>query len=425
MKNLKALFPIQSRFLILRRGLIYSATAVIARLLNLAALSFVLHYAGTEAFGKLSYCLSIASSALIIGACGMDGLLFREMSLRMRQACAWLAHGFALRCATVFLAMGIALILAPRFHSGIDLILLAATCALVFGESLILLGSAWYKARRKPGYDFVNTVGRALLVIVGVLLILPWHPTSRGIAAAYGLGVGLAALSILLGWRKPFRIGWAASLPLPRIIKMGLPFAALDILGNLLGQIPILWLGQNASYAEIGVYTIYMKFLAPFSLLTGHYAQSLQPELALAYQSGRSGLKQYIRNGIWMQMFLGGISSIAVLILGPLVLRWLAHQTDIEWPILLVFACFPFIMGISSLAGACALALNAERKAVWAQASSMAFILLVLNFPKQSPIVWAAGSLNAALLIQALVTWYMVKKALADYGRRFSVPAQA
>jgi O-antigen/teichoic acid export membrane protein len=414
MRSLKEIFQARGRFLILRRGLVYSVTAVIARLLNLATLSLVLHYAGTEALGKFSYCLSIASTAFIIGAFGMDGLLFREMSLRMRQACAWLVHGMALKCATVFLAMGATIAAASRLHPGIDTLLLAGACALVFGESLIQLGSAWFKARRKPALDFVNTVGRSALVIAGVLLILPWNPTSRGIAAAYGVGVALAAVAVLWAWWKPFRIGWSVRLPLQRILSMVAPFAILDVLGNLVGQLPVLWLGRTASYAEVGEYTVYLKFLAPFALITGHYTQSLQPELARVCQSGQAGLKHYVRNGICMQIALGLGSSCAALVLGPFVLRWLGHQGEINEPLLWINAAFPFIIGMSSLASACAVALNAERKAVWAQTSAILFVLLALTYPLMPPVIWAAFSAHAAVGVQAVVTWVMVARALQN-----------
>ncbi len=374
------------------RALIYSKTTLVSQCLGLITISVIISYLGNENFGVYQYALGVIGTALLVGHLGTDAVAFRELSLPLRHACGALPRILLVRLIGILASLAI---MWGLIHFGILHLskgLFLAVAATAVSESFLRIGVCWHRARHLAWADFWTTNGRALAVLLLVLLIVPHHPDARGIALAYGLGAFLILVSLLWQWRRILRVGWKAGFKWRGVLSLS--FTYLDTAGNFIGTIPILLLGHYDMFAEIGRFSVYYKYLFPFALAATLCVQSLQPSLVQAFSRGTPP-GSMIRRGVKLVLGAGALGLFGSLTVGSLFVIYLGHQRPLDLPMLAVLAVLPAIFGIASLVDSVLKAARQEHLLVVSRTVGICTCFLV------SLLLWRVGGIAAATAISA------------------------
>lgn len=397
---------------IFRRSIIFSASSLGARLINLCTLSFILAAVGTDVYGAYQYHLSLLSVALTVGLLGTSALLFREFCHGLRHACNWLYHGLIVRCSGTALALALAFVWVSFRGQHFDRWLLGSCALLVIGESTIVLNSGWLRARRRPAMELAVTFSRGLLVLISIVSALHLFPSTRGIALGYLIGVSAVLLSILWGWRRALRIGRAQPFVFGEMIMPAGTILMLEIMGVLYTELPVLILGNGGAFATSGVYSVYFRFLSVATLAVASYDQSFQSDFNRTVRRDPAMARALLAKGTRFMLGIGLLSGVGVLAVGPLVLKYAAHLKSIDWALVSAYAALPLANGFASMSDNSLIALKKERLILVSHACGLLAMLGAMALLKGHPVVRATYALVIAFFAKALIARYFLQKEL-------------
>ena len=384
------------------RSAIITATQLTARLLNLATLSVVLKLVGNAEFGKFQYYLSLAMTALTFGSAGVDGVLNREISLGIRHACNWLYHGLVLRMGTVGLALLALFAVAWTTRMQVNYLLLFGTSLLAFSESLLIFGSGWYRARRLPLADLGLNLARGLAILISICVILRLVPDERGITLSYTIGAGLVLAHTVWQWRRQLSVGRRQSFSYRALWAPWATFFTLDVLGNIHGQLPTLFLGGGGRFEEVALFTVYNKFLSPAALITGSYLQAFFPEFNRMLRRG-DDVRAFTRHGLSMIGWTGLASGFAVVVIAPFVIRWLGHQPVVDWRLVAAYAAMPLVAGFSAAFDNMLAAMHKERALLWSHGAADLSLVIALLAGSTTTAVYASIAMLTTIAVKAVI----------------------
>jgi len=397
---------------IFRRSVIFSASSLGARLINLGTLSVILAAVGPEIYGAYQYHISLLSVALTVGLLGTGALLFREFCHGIRHACNWLYHGLVVRAGGITLALAATFLWVTFTRQKIDPWLLGSCALLVIGESTILLNSAWLRARRRPALDLAVTVSRGLLVLIAIVAALRVSPTSRGIALGYVAGVGAVLLSILWGWRRALRIGRAQPFAYREMFVPAGTILMLETMGVLYTELPVLILGKGGAFAASGIYSIYYKFLSVATLAVVSYDQSFQSDFNRTVRRDAAMGRALLAKGSRFMLGIGLLSGIGVAAIGPLLLKYAAHVQSVDWVLIGAYAGLPLTSGFASMSDNSLIALKKERLILISHAGGLLALLCGTALLPGLPVVRATYALMIAYGAKALIARWLLLRAL-------------
>ena len=364
----------------LARGLIYSFSDVLARLVNLAGLSIILFYCSKESFGEFQYYVSISSLLLSFSNIGMDAVLYREMSGRLRNATGWLKSCLFLKFK-IFCAVILGLIL---FFKGKNIVYLAVgSYLMVFGENLIQMGSNWCRSRKKPWHDFFLTFIRSLAVLVALYYFVSSSPKSSSILSGYCVGLVVCIFTLFINWRKVFSSFSVDLVPISIILKNISVFALIEVIGSLYIQLPLIYLGNNQLYYECGVYSAYFKILAPFSIIVGAFTKSYQVDYINSLRSDSSiESEQFYKKNMTTQIYMGLISGGLVIAFGGYAASYLGKIESVDYSVILSFGLMPIGIALSGFIDATLVASRKEKFIFISHSVSLIFLVIVVFFIK-------------------------------------------
>lgn len=374
------------------RTLIYGKTTLVSQGLALVTVSVIIRFLGNENFGWYQYAVGWVGTALLVGNLGTDAISFREFSLPLRHACGALPRILLIRLAGICISLAVMWALIGMGVIRLSKGLFLAVAATAVCESLLRVGTWWHRARHLAWSDFWMTNARAAVILLLVCLIVPRWPNAYGIALAYGIGAFLIFGSLLVQWHRILRVGWRIGFKWRTLLSPG--FFYLDTAGNLIGAIPVLLLGHHGLFSELGRFSVYTKYLFPFSLVATLYVQSLQPSLVQAFSRGKP-LEPMIRRGAKLILGAGGLGVVGSLTAGAFLVGFLGHQRPLDLPLLSVLAIFPVIVGLAALIDGTLKATRHEHllvvsRTVGVSASFFASLLL-----------WRLGAIGAVVAISA------------------------
>jgi len=248
----------------------------------------------------------------------------------LRHAAGALPRILLIRVGGMFASLSVVggMILLGWIKLPIELFLAVAATAVA--ESFLRIGGAWHRARHLAWTDFWTTTGRSLAVLVLVGIILPLHPDAMGIALAYGSGAILILVSLIWHWRRILSVGWKSSFLWANLFKAASSFSVLDIIGNATGLIPSLLLGHFNQFLELGRYSIYIKYLGPFSLIASLYVHALQPSIVRAFHK-REAIAPLLRRGAKVIAISGLGGFCASMTVGAVMVALLGHQQPVDF----------------------------------------------------------------------------------------------
>ncbi len=406
---------------IFRRSVVFFASSLGARLINLCTLSVILGVVGPETYGAYQYHVSLLSVALTVGLFGTSALLFREFCHGLRHACNWLYHGLVVRFTGIAITLVITCAWVSFTRQHLDPWLLGGCALLVIGESTILLNSAWLRARRRPAMDLAVTFSRGLLVLIAVAAALHIFPSSRGIAFGYLTGVGAVLLSILWGCRRALRIGRAQPFVFREMFVPAATILMLETMGVLYAELPVLVLGHSGAFAESGVYSIYYKFLFVATLAVMSYDQSFQSEFTRAVRQNPAAGRALLARGTRFMLGIGLLSGIGVLAVGPLVLKYGAHLPSPDWLLVAAYAMLPLASGFAVMSDNSLIALKSERLILLSHASGLLVLLGGMAFLPGQPVVRATFALVIAYCSKALIARWLLQQSLHTNSNRYGL----
>lgn len=402
------------------RALIYSKTTLASQGLGLITISVIISFLGNENFGVYQYAVGVIGTALLVGHLGTDAVAFRELSLHLRHACGALPRILLVRLTGILASLTV---MWGLIHFGILHLskgLFLAVAATAVSESFLRIGVCWHRARHLAWADFWTTNGRALAVLVLVLLIVPHYPHARGIALAYGIGAFLILASLLWQWRRILRVGWKVGFKWRGVLSLS--FTYLDTAGNFIGTIPILLLGHYDMFAEIGRFSVYYKYLFQFSLAATLTVQSLQPSLVQAFSCGMP-TGPTIRRSIKLLLGAGILGMLGSLTVGVLFVIYLGHQRPLDLTMLAVLALLPVIFGLASLVDSVLKAARWEHLLVVSRTVGICTCFFVALLLRHTGGIAAAIAICATFLLETVSGTLLAIRSFS-HGTREKTPQQ-
>ncbi len=399
-----------------RRSIVFSASSLAARLINLCTLSVILASVGPEVYGAYQFHVSILSVALTVGLLGTSALLFREFCHGLRHACSWLYHGLLVRFSGTAITLAATFVWASLARQHIDPWLLAGCALIVVGESSIVLNSAWLRARRRPITDLAVTTFRGLVALIAILAALHVSPNSRGIALGYLAGVVGVMVSVMWGWRRALRVGRVQPFVYRDMLVPAGTILMLETMGVLYTELPVLILGSSGAFIASGVYAIYSKFLSVATLFVMNYDQSFQADFNRAVRRDAATGRALLAKGTRFMLAIGVFSGFGVLALGPLVLRFAAHLPSPDWVLIGAYALLPLVNGFAIMSDNSLMALKKERLILFSHAAGLlALLCSIVGFPGQ-PVVRATYSLVFAFFLKGMVARWLLHRSLPKHS---------
>ena len=355
-----------------KRSALYLFGTCLSSAFNVATLSVVFRYLGEAEFGKYQFALACATTALLVGHLGTDGMTFREFTLPIRYATATLPRLLALRFTGTVLTLWVVSVFVARGAINVSLALFLAVAATATAESFVRVGSAWNRARFEPWTDFANITLRSIAVLALVFTILPHYPNAFGVAAAYGLGAIAILAGLFVQWRRPIRIGLKGRFDWNVVYRAAPWFLFLEITGNLLGTIPLLLLGSFSSAEQTGLYAIYAKYTGPFSMVAGAYISAVQPRMVQESHGSPIGVRISIKPRIPRAALAGAVGSALAFLAGALLLKFLGGLHQINFLLLGLHALTPLIFSLSAFTDAVLVSMRKENLSIFGHALGIA-----------------------------------------------------
>jgi len=343
----------------LLRTAIYSKTMLVSQGLNLVTVSLIIGFIGNKNYGIYQYGLGVVGTALLFGLLGTDSVSFREFSMPLRHASAALPRVLLMRISGSLASLAFVAGLLKLGWVKLPFDLFLAVSATSIAESFLRIGMAWHRARHLAWTDFWTSSSRSLAILVFVVLIIPGHRDAMGIAMAYGAGSVVILASLLWQWRRILWVGWKSDFLWKRLSKATPKFFVIDIIGNATGLIPALLLGHLRLFSELGRYSIYVKYLGPFALVSGLYIQSLQPTMVRAFHKGEA-VAPLFRRGTKVIALSGLVGFCASATLGSILVASLGHQRPVDFVLIFVIAVFNAVVSAGAFVDSVLVASRSE-----------------------------------------------------------------
>jgi O-antigen/teichoic acid export membrane protein len=272
--------------------------------------------------GLFYFSASFAESAIMLANLSLNPVLTREVAASPSQISARLAPLFGLRLVSgpVYLvSVTVAAMLAAPARWPV----VAAAALFTLLEDLYFSLGALFLAMKKAIYNVsIGVIVQSLFLVVFVCGMY-WGPSLEmllGVSLLRSVCMLGAALYVTQRWLCPLRVSWDS-----RLVRAGIPFILLTILGTIRRQGDTLMLGFLAGYEAVGHYNLANRVLVAALFLPGVVNSVLFPEFAAQGLSARNR-RLFVRGvgylagagALAMVLLLVGAAPLAKALYGPL-----------------------------------------------------------------------------------------------------------
>jgi O-antigen/teichoic acid export membrane protein len=271
-----------------------------------------------------------------------------------------------------------------------------------------------FRARRQFGASFVFTGARAALLFVLVVSLL----YLRGLYGVFaGLVIGGAVFMVVGSvWTKTASSPWPNWRLVRELAPVGLPLAALGLLGFLLQSVDRLMVVYFMTTRELGLYTLAVTIVTFVYFFPMTVGQAMAPRIyGLPRDRGFAAFENYlVKPSLFITFMVAAVGGLMVLTIIPFI-RYVMPAYDPTVPI-----AAALVVGITCLGGAqggahILVAFGRWRALGLAQlgalAVSVTVILAAIKAGLGLPAV-AAGS-SAGLAVYACTVQYIAWRAMA------------
>ena len=319
------------------------------RLIKAIIIIYAARVLGAAGWGVFSYGVTITAFLTVFIDFGMNSILVRELTRagNSKEKSEVLSTLFLIKILALTLGAILILFAAPRLTNikGVGEILPIVLFIMIF-DSLREFGFAinkvFEKMEREAGLFILTNVA---IVLFG-FLFLKLHPTVKSFAYAYALGTAIGMISTALVLRKSIgRILFDFNRKFIKpIVSAAWPFAISGVLGVLMINTDIILIGAMRSAEDVGLYSAADRILQILYVLPSIVAGSVLPTfsrlagkdnekmrsvferiiglillIAIPISVGGFILSKEITVGLFGNQYLGGVSSLQILILTLMV----------------------------------------------------------------------------------------------------------
>ncbi len=269
-----------------RNSLILYSAEIINRTATFVFAIYAANILGSEAFGQLSFALTLLALVAIFSDFGLSTLLVKKVVQDKAQKDEQASRVLILKCCFTGLILIVALSYLSLIHAASDV----WTFTLITGIGLVVgsyaqVMSAVFKGLNLIPYDGIAKIVYGLLNAGGCILALMLNYGLVGIA----VGTLLASmiyffLTYLINRRyhlitisavRPFTIG-----PYLTVFQASMPFGILAILGAMYFRIDTIMLQHMKGPAEVGVYNAAYRLFEVMLIIPSVFSLVLLPILS-------------------------------------------------------------------------------------------------------------------------------------------------
>ena len=293
---------------------------VFSQALLFVVIALVARYIGVEAFGLLSYVLSVSAILAVFGQFGLDSLVVREL-----VSCEKNTHNIlgTVLCLKVIacLAASIAMIAYGHFtHTSGEEMELFYFAATLFPMLPLLTLNHWLQAQEQARYAAISQIlGQIFSGMTRVIFVL-----SSAVLAFFALGNTIQTLvAALFAYHffclsgGPRLMRWRFSFELAKKL---LAESSIFFLGALLGiiylKIDVVMLRWLSGPVEVGVYSVAARISEAFYFLPGAILAAIFPALVRLKQQGAPRYERRLEQTIDVMLIAALMTILTVGVAG-------------------------------------------------------------------------------------------------------------
>jgi len=400
-----------------------SVARVIGGILALISLGFITRALGVHGFGQYATGVAYLSTFQIMADLGLYSLLTKEISQKPDQEKELVSQFFTLRLivATFFLFIASVLVFLFPYSQELKIAIVFASAAFIMASLTQLLMGIFQKYLQVYKAAFAEVVGR----IVQLGLVWIFFVAGGGLfhfVGAIVAGIVVVFVLDLIFARRlvPFGLTFH-NLQWRKIIKKTYPIAISIIFTLLYFRADTLMLSVMKTQEDVGIYNVAYKVLETLIFFPAAFIGLLLPVLSKYAMQNRD---KFLR-------LLSGLSDLMVVLVLPTVVAGILLAPSIvnliggidfsasAPPLRILFLAIGVIF-FGTLFGSSVIALNLQRKAMWAYIIGFGFnfIANLVFIPEYSYI----GASWTTLATEILVTGYIIWVVRSRIKFKVSIP---
>jgi O-antigen/teichoic acid export membrane protein len=318
----------------------------------------VARHLAPEGYGQYALVLSTASFFGLIAFAGLSQVIVTEIAKDEKATGKYFTSAARIRFVSTIVSIALLVayyLFVKNEHSAI---IYAVTCVLMVNSSFADILESLAFGRQRMQYSSYLNIGVTTLWVVG-LYIMPLDFLTIDVVLVFYTTIQIfRSLSYyLIEYKnKFFEKRLEARSPVEGyLIRMGLPYLWMNLLGMVSIQIPILLLGLWKGSEEVGLYGAGNRMAVPISLLLNAMARAIFPKLVSMRRSDENKFVTSVYEYLSLVIFVGGISSLLLLALSQEVvsitvgLKYLPAVPTFKNQIVLIFLYSIFIVIGSTL----------------------------------------------------------------------------
>ena len=274
------------------------------RLLRAVIIVYAARVLGAAGWGTFSYAVSLAALLTIFVDLGIGPILTRETAKttdpRLRSKI--LSTAFFVKVALMTVAVLVVIFIAPLFTKIEAAKGIFTIVALIFiFDTLREFGFSLTRALERMEWEAGLFILTNVAIVAAGFLTLAATQTVKAFALAYAIGTGVGTAATVYVLRHHIRkilVDFERKLVRP-ILTAGWPIAVSGILGGLMINTDLLFIGFFRSAEEVGYYSVAERIIMLLYLIPGVLASSIFPAFSRLAASGdgekvRGGLERVL-----------------------------------------------------------------------------------------------------------------------------------
>jgi len=405
-----------------------SAGKILGGFLALVTLGFITRSLGAFGFGQYATGVAYLSTFQILADLGLYSLLTKEISQKPEQEKELVGQFFTLRLivAVFFMALASALVFLFPYSRELKLGIVFASSAFVMLSLTQLFLSVFQKYMQVYKAAFAEVLGRAVqLGFVWAFFIMGgglFHYLGAIIIGVFVIFiVDLIFVRQLIPFKFVFRnLNWK------RIVKTTYPIAISVIFTLLYFKADTLLLSVMKSQEEVGIYNVAYKVLEVLIFFPAAFFGLLLPLLSQYAKENREKFSRLLSRLSEVVLVIIFTTVVSGILLSYSIVNFIGGGEFLSsgFPLQILFVAIGIIF-LANLFGNSVIALNLQKKAMWAYIIGFMFNFAanLIFIPRFSYVGASWTTVATELLVTIYIIWIVRREV--KFSVSFSVFARA
>jgi O-antigen/teichoic acid export membrane protein len=301
-----------------RNWLLLVVSNLICQALGMLAIVRIARALSPEGYGQYSLVLTMAALGVVLASLGVRNVIIRECARDPERSASIFFTSAVLR-VPMLIAVGAGILLYSQVTQQLDIVLSALAVGLLVGQSCWeLVENVAFGHERMEYSAGINLAGSVIWVVVA-WSVPQWWLTPFNVSLAFTvLQAGKTLTYAVVGGHAGYFRG-SPTIPqqssLRHLLQHSLPFYWLALLTATTNQLPILFLAERSGQAEVGLYNVGFRLIAPMQMLIMTALTALYPGLSQAAVSNNEQFMRTIRRALLGITLIGTIGALAISLL--------------------------------------------------------------------------------------------------------------